>query len=87
MTTGSGGKWTKEPSEVAEDDLPVTLQLTGRQKRLLRQMCEHYTEGIREAISATTEDTSLEGIDDLLALTGGYANALSDLGEMEKQLT
>jgi hypothetical protein len=69
------------------DEAPVTLQLTGRQKRLLRQMIEHYSEGVQEAITATTEDTSLEDIEDLLTLTGGYANALSDLAEMEKQLT
>jgi hypothetical protein len=87
-TSGSGGKW----QEGLDIQLPpgkpsVTLQLTDRQARLLVEMVDHYGEGIKDAITATTEDRSLEGIDDLLELTGGYAAALFDLKEMRKQLS
>jgi hypothetical protein len=86
-TSGSGGKWQEDQDNPLIPDTPaVTLQLTDRQQRLLVEMIDHYDEGIRDAITATTEDGSLKEIDDLLELTGGYANALFDLQEMRKQL-
>lgn len=81
-TSGSGGNQPKE-----QDEPSVTLQLTDRQKRLLVEMVGHYSEGIRDAITHTTNDRSLGSVNDLLELTGGYANALFDLEEMEKQLS
>jgi hypothetical protein len=73
--------------QLIPDKPSVTLQLTDRQKNLLVEMIDHYGEGVRDAITATTEDGSLKDIDDLLELTGGYAAALFDLKEMRKQLS
>ena len=87
-TSGSGGKWQEELDIQLVPDAPsVTLQLTERQKRLLVEMLDHYGEGVKDAIAATTEDGSLENLGDLLEITGGYANALFDLREMRNQLS
>ena len=71
---------------MASDESPVTLQLTGRQKATLTELIDHYEEGVKDAREATIEDHSLDKVEDLLELSGGYADSLADLQSIRTQL-
>jgi hypothetical protein len=64
----------------------VRLELTERAAATLNELVDLHEEGIKDAQQATIEDRTLEKPEELLELSGGYADTLVDLEEIRRQL-
>jgi hypothetical protein len=71
----------------ADEEAPVTLQLTGQQRRLLRELLDMNIEGMIDGQNHTIADHSLQKWEELLDLSAGFDESKGLLEDIQRQLS